>query len=61
MGEKSVKDFALNDLRGNIGFVSQDPFLFDSSVKENLLLASEKATELEMWNMPFVLLMLGIL
>lgn len=48
VGEKSVKDFALNDLRGNIGFVSQDPFLFDSSVKENLLLASKKATEIDM-------------
>jgi ATP-binding cassette subfamily B protein len=47
VGEKSVKDFALNDLRGNIGFVSQDPFLFDSSVKENLLLASEKAIEID--------------
>jgi ABC-type multidrug transport system fused ATPase/permease subunit len=28
-----------SSLRGNIGLVSQDPFLFDTSIRENLVLA----------------------
>ena len=34
-----MRNLRLEDLRQNIGFVSQDPFLFDASIKENLLLA----------------------
>ena len=40
IGDINIKDFSLKDLRTNIGMVSQDPFLFDATVKENLLLAN---------------------
>lgn len=43
-----VRKFRLNELRENIGFVSQDPFLFDATIKENLLLASPLSGEREM-------------
>ena len=45
LGGINLQDFALEDLRGNIGIVSQDPFLFDASVRENLLLARPNASE----------------
>lgn len=48
IGGENVNDIPLKDLRGNIGLVSQDPFLFDLSVKENLLLASGKASDVEL-------------
>src|SRR5690606_17317804 len=40
-----VRDLTLDSLRSNIGVVSQDPFLFDGSVRDNLILAREDATE----------------
>lgn len=43
-----VRDIRLGHLRGNIGLVAQDPFLFDGSVEENLLLAREDATDMEL-------------
>ena len=39
IGNAELRNLRLEDLRKNIGFVSQDPFLFDASIKENLLLA----------------------
>ena len=45
VGGINLQDFALEDLRGNIGIVSQDPFLFDASVRENLLLARPNASD----------------
>ena len=45
VGGFNLQDFALEDLRGNIGIVSQDPFLFDASVRENLLLARPNASD----------------
>ena len=45
VGGFNLQDFALADLRGNIGIVSQDPFLFDASVRENLLLARPNASD----------------
>lgn len=42
-----IRKLALNDLRGNIGFVAQEPFLFDGSVLDNILLARPEATERE--------------
>ncbi len=47
IGGINVKDFSLKNLRSNIGLVSQDPFLFDTTVQENLLLAAPNATEEE--------------
>ncbi len=38
-----IREFALAELRSNIGHVAQDPFLFDGSVEENLILARPTA------------------
>jgi len=48
IGGKNINRFCLEDLREHIGLVSQDPFLFDASVKENLLLANPQASDEEM-------------
>ena len=40
-----IKDIALNNLRGAIGFVSQEPFLFDGSIRDNILYGRPDATE----------------
>ena len=43
-----IREIELAQLRGNMGVVSQDPFLFDATVGDNLLLAREDATSEEM-------------
>ena len=48
IGGKNINRFCLENLREHIGLVSQDPFLFDASVKENLLLANPQASKKEM-------------
>ena len=48
IGGVDVRDLALADLRGNVGIVSQDPFLFDATVRENLLLACPGASEADL-------------
>ena len=50
IGGTDIRDFQLKDLRSQIGLVSQDPFLFDASVKENLLLAEPAALESDLQN-----------
>ena len=42
-----VRKFQLSELRNQVGLVSQDPFLFDATVKENLLLAKPNCTDEE--------------
>lgn len=42
-----IRKFDLEELHQKIGYVAQDPFLFDGSVRENLHLAKESATEEE--------------
>lgn len=42
-----VKQIELNALRTHIGVVAQDPFLFDASVRENMLLAKRDADDAE--------------
>jgi ABC-type multidrug transport system fused ATPase/permease subunit len=36
-------------LRKKIGYVPQEPFLFNGSIKDNLLMVNPKATEVELW------------
>ncbi|AWT58986.1 MAG: putative ABC transporter ATP-binding protein [Candidatus Moanabacter tarae] len=43
-----VRHFRLAELRENIGFVAQDPFLFDGTIEENLRLARKEATDEEL-------------
>jgi ATP-binding cassette subfamily B protein/subfamily B ATP-binding cassette protein MsbA len=54
-GEISIDGIPINDLkksalRGSTGYVTQESFLFNGSVRENLVLAREEATEEEMWD-----------
>jgi len=44
----NVKDLDLHELRSHIGYVAQDPFLFDGSVRDNLQLALPGASEEQM-------------
>ena len=50
IGRTPINHLALQDLRSNIGLVSQDPFLFDTTVRENLLLAQTGASEKDIRN-----------
>ncbi len=44
----NVRDIDLTALRENVGYVAQDPFLFDGSVRDNLLMARAGASEADM-------------
>ncbi len=41
----NIKDFELNNLRNKISFVFQDNFLFSGTIKDNILMGNEHATE----------------
>ena len=45
--DKELNSFDLNFYRKKIGFVSQDPFLFYDTIKNNLLWSKEKVTDIE--------------
>ena len=47
IGDIDVRKFSLSSLRSNIGLVSQDPFLFDTTVRENLLLAAPSSNDID--------------
>jgi ATP-binding cassette, subfamily B, bacterial len=49
IGGRDVREIELQTLRSNIGLVAQEPFLFDGTVGENLLLARPGASEEELW------------
>lgn len=40
-----IRDFTLKSLRQNIGVVFQDNFLFDGTIRDNIMLGDENATE----------------
>jgi ATP-binding cassette subfamily B protein len=44
---KSINEIDLNELRGQIGMVSQDTQLFSGTIRDNLLFVNPKATDVE--------------
>lgn len=46
---KSIRDYDLRGLREAIGVVTQESFLFNGSIRENLLMGKPNATETELW------------
>ena len=44
-----VRKIDLTSLRNSIGLVAQEPFLFDGTIRDNLLLAKESASEEDLW------------
>ena len=45
----NIKDLAKETLRDNISLINQFPYIFDMSIKENLLLVKKDATDEELW------------
>jgi ABC-type multidrug transport system fused ATPase/permease subunit len=45
----SIGDLSKASLRGRMAYVTQEPFLFNGTVRENLLLAKRGATDGDMW------------
>ena len=45
---RDVMDLRLKDLRSNVGIVQQDVFLFDATIRENIMFARPDATEEEL-------------
>ncbi len=45
IGNTNIKEFDVYSLRKNIGIVSQEPFLFNGSIKYNIKYGSENATD----------------
>jgi ATP-binding cassette subfamily C protein CydCD len=43
-----LRDYKLEDLRSRISLVAQDTYLFNNSLRENILVAKPDATELEL-------------
>jgi len=44
---RPIRDFSLTSLRGSIGFVPQETFLFSDHIRENIALGVESATDQE--------------
>ena len=47
--EKEIREYSLRALRENIGVVTQESFLFNGSIRENLLMGKPSATDAEIW------------
>jgi ATP-binding cassette subfamily B multidrug efflux pump len=47
LDDKPIKEANLYDVRSQIGFVPQDPFLFSESIEDNIKFGKEDATEEE--------------
>jgi ATP-binding cassette subfamily B protein len=46
---KEIREYAIRALRENIGLVTQESFLFNGSIRENLLMGKPSATDAELW------------
>jgi ATP-binding cassette, subfamily B, bacterial len=47
--DKSIREYDLRTLRETIGVVTQESFLFNGSIRENLLMGKPTATHAELW------------
>ncbi len=45
-----IRDFKLQSLRGHIGIVQQDVFLFDGTIRENIAYGDLEASEEDIWH-----------
>lgn len=46
---KPIREYGLRALRAAIGVVTQESFLFNGSIRENLLMGKPQATDAELW------------
>ncbi|MEY2438892.1 MAG: hypothetical protein QOI34_277 [Verrucomicrobiota bacterium] len=46
---KSIRDYSLPSLRESVGVVTQESFLFNGTIRENLLMGKPDATDAEVW------------
>jgi len=46
---KEVREYSLRALRESVGVVTQESFLFNGSIRENLLMGKPSATDEELW------------
>lgn len=49
IGGREARELAGDDLRRTIGLCEQDPYLFDESLRQNLLFAQDGANDEELW------------
>jgi ATP-binding cassette subfamily B protein len=47
--DRSIRDYDLRTLREAIGVVTQESFLFNGSIRENLLMGKPTATDADLW------------
>jgi ATP-binding cassette subfamily B protein/subfamily B ATP-binding cassette protein MsbA len=45
LDNRSLNNYALHDIRGNIGIVQQDVFLFSGTIKENIVLSNNTISD----------------
>jgi ATP-binding cassette subfamily B protein len=48
LGEHDLRDFRLDDLRRQVALVAQDTYLFNTTVRENLLLGRPEASDADL-------------
>jgi len=47
--ERPIREYGLRALREAVGVVTQESFLFNGSIRENLLMGKPSATDMELW------------
>lgn len=50
IGGINIKEYEVHSLRKNVGMVSQEPFLFDDTIRNNIAYAKDSCTETEVVN-----------